>query len=57
MAKILGKEMILRVAAICKKAQSKKNIYVATDDGTIKNLVEKNGLNVIMTSSKCKNGH
>ena len=48
--------MILRVAEICKKAQNKKNIYVATDNRAIKNLVEKNGLNVIMTSSKCKTG-
>ena len=56
LAKILGKEMILRVAEICKKAQNKKNIYVATDNRAIKNLVEKNGLNVIMTSSKCKTG-
>ena len=47
---ILGKEMILWVAELCSRAISTENIYVATEDYRIKNIVEKAGFNVIMTS-------
>ena len=56
LAKILGREMILRVADICSQAVGKKNTYVATDHIRIKNVVKNFGYNVIMTSKKCLTG-
>lgn len=56
LVKILGREMILRVADICAKAVSKKNLYIATDNKKIANLIIKENLNVVMTSSKCLTG-
>tara|TARA_B110001450_G_C17568893_1_gene459939 strand:+ start:212 stop:955 length:744 start_codon:yes stop_codon:yes gene_type:complete len=56
LVKILGREMILRVADICSKAVSKKNLYIATDNKKIANLITKENLNVVMTSSKCLTG-
>lgn len=56
LAKILNREMILRVADICSKAIGKKNIFVATDHKKIKNVVEAAKYKVIMTSSKCLTG-
>ena len=56
LAKILGREMILRVADICSKAVGKKNTFVATDHAKIKNVVKNFGYNVIMTSKKCLTG-
>ena len=56
LAKILGKEMILRVLEICNKLINKKKIFVATDNKKINNLVVKNNFNVIMTSKKCSTG-
>ena len=56
LAKILGKEMILRVLDICKKTISKNKIFVATDDKRIKKVVEKNKFKVLLTSRKCKTG-
>ena len=41
LAKILGKEMIIRVCDICSKVLKKKNIYVATDDNRISTVVKK----------------
>lgn len=56
LAKILGKEMILRVLEICNKSIDRKDIFVATDNLKIKNFVEKNKFNVILTSKKCLTG-
>ena len=56
LAKILGKEMILRVLDICKKALKNNQIFVATDDLRIKKKVENNNFQVILTSKKCKTG-
>ena len=56
LAKILGKEMILRVLNICNKTFEKENIYVATESKNIKDTVSKNGFNVILTSKKCPTG-
>ena len=56
LAKILGKEMILRVLNICAKAINKKNIYVATDDNRIKIRVLENNFQAIMTPKQCKTG-
>ena len=56
LAKILGREMILRVADICSKAVGIKNTYIATDHTKIKNVAKNFGYNVIMTSKKCLTG-
>ena len=44
LAKILGKEMIVRVCDICSKVLKRKNIYVATDDNRISAVVKKKGI-------------
>ena len=41
LAKILGREMVLRVADICKKIVGIKNLYIATDSKLIENVVSK----------------
>ena len=56
LAKILGKEMIIRVAKICQKAAGKKNVFIATDNLKIKKICLKFNLNVIMTNSNCTTG-
>lgn len=56
LAKILGREMVLRVADICKKVVGKKNLYVATDSKLIERVVIRDGYQVIRTSSKCLTG-
>jgi len=56
LVKILGREMVLRVADICLKVVDKKNLYVATDSKKIQKIVEKSNYKVIRTSSKCLTG-
>ena len=57
LAKILGKEMILRVLDACKILQSKDiKIVVATDHKKIFNIVKFFGFRVLMTSKKCATG-
>ncbi len=56
LAKILKREMVLRVADICSKVVGKKNLYVATDSHKIKNVVENSNYKVIMTSKTCLTG-
>tara|TARA_E500000178_G_scaffold347207_1_gene400096 strand:+ start:647 stop:1396 length:750 start_codon:yes stop_codon:yes gene_type:complete len=56
LAKILGKEMILRVIETCNRVIDKSRIFVATDNNNIKKIVEKNNFNVVMTSSNCLTG-
>ena len=56
LAKILGKEMILRVLEICCKVLNRKKVFVATENKKIKNLVKNNDFKAIMTSSKCLTG-
>lgn len=51
LAKIMGKEMIIHVAEACSKAISKNHIYIATDDTRIRDVVEQNKFNCLMTSS------
>jgi 3-deoxy-manno-octulosonate cytidylyltransferase (CMP-KDO synthetase) len=53
---ILGKPMILWVAEICAKALPIEFVYIATDDSRIKEIVEKAGFNVVMTSEKALTG-
>ena len=48
--KLCGKEMILWVAEICSKAVDISNVFIATDDNRISNLVSKNGFQAILTS-------
>jgi len=49
---ILGIPMVIRVADIAEKAVGKENVYVATDDIRISDVVKENNYNVLMTSSK-----
>lgn len=56
LAKILGIEMILRVADICGKVSGLNNLYIATDSKKISDLVKKYNYNVLMTSRNCLTG-
>ena len=56
LVKILNREMILRVADICKKVVGKNNLYIATDSKKIKKVVVNSDYKVIMTSAKCLTG-
>ena len=56
LAKILGREMVLRVSDICKKVVGKKNLFVATDSKMIEKVVSKDGYKTILTSKKCLTG-
>ena len=56
LAKILGREMVLRVADICKKIVGIKNLYIATDSKLIENVVSEEGYRTIITSKKCLTG-
>ena len=53
---ILGKPMILWVAELCAEALPAQCVYIATEDFQIKEVVEKAGFNVVMTSSKALTG-
>ena len=46
---LLGKPMIIWVAELSEKAVGKENVYIATDDDRIKDVVEEQGFNVVMT--------
>jgi len=56
LVKILGKEMIIRVADICKKVSGLKNLFIATDSKKIAKVVSENGYKYLMTSPKCLTG-
>ncbi len=56
LVKILGREMVLRVADICAKVSGQKNLYVATDNKKISKVVKNAGYKTIMTSKKCLTG-
>ncbi len=56
LVKILGREMVLRVADICVKVSGKKNLFVATENKKIASTVKNAGYKVIMTSKKCLTG-
>ena len=56
LAKILGREMVLRVSDICKKVVGKKNLYIATDSKLIQKVVSREGYKTILTSKKCLTG-
>ncbi len=54
--KILGKEMIIRVAEVCKKVIGSKYLHIATDNKKILQLVRKKNFNSILTPKSCKTG-
>lgn len=56
LATIKGKSLIEMVYANAKKANSIKQLFVATDSIKIKNLIEAAGGKVIMTPASCKSG-
>ena len=56
LVKLNGKEMILWVAENWSKAIDAKNVYVATDDKRISEIVIKNGFQVILTPSHLLTG-
>ena len=55
LVKILGKEMVIRVADICNKIKNVK-VFIATDSKKIANVVKKYGYKYIFTSSSCLTG-
>ena len=55
-AKIKGKEMIIWVAEIAEKAIGKENVYIATENEEIVDVIKGYGYNVILTSDSCPTG-
>tara|TARA_Y100001970_G_scaffold294295_1_gene449999 strand:+ start:26234 stop:26974 length:741 start_codon:yes stop_codon:yes gene_type:complete len=55
LVKILGREMVLRVADICNKIKNVR-VLIATESKKIAKVVKKNGYECVMTSSKCLTG-
>ena len=53
---LLGKPMIIWVAEIASKAVGISNVFIATDDMRIANIVNKNGYKYIMTSIESLTG-
>ncbi len=56
LVKLNGKEMILWVAEICAKAVDISNVFIATDDNRISDLVSEKGFQSIMTSPNLLTG-
>ncbi len=56
LVKLLGKPMILWVAELACKAVDKNDVFVATDDSRIAEVVESAGFGVVMTSDSCLTG-
>ncbi len=56
LANILGKPLIQWVAELSTKAVGIDNVYIATDDDRIAQIVTKLGYQVVMTSSNCLTG-
>jgi len=56
LAKIKGKEMILWVAEIAEKAIGKENVYIATENEEIVDVVKGSGYKVVLTSDSCPTG-
>lgn len=56
LAKISGKEMILWVAGIAESAVGLENVYIATENEEIVQVVKANGYKVILTSDSCATG-
>lgn len=56
LVKLLGKPMILWVAELSAKAVGQENVYIATDDKRISNVVTQAGFQVVMTSDSALTG-
>jgi 3-deoxy-manno-octulosonate cytidylyltransferase (CMP-KDO synthetase) len=56
LVKILGRELVLRVADACEKTVGRSNLYVATDSKKIVNVVEKSNYKTVFTSRNCLTG-
>ena len=56
LAKIAGKEMVVRVMEAVQKSELIDEVIIATDDIRIKELIEKNGGKAVMTSSEHQTG-
>ena len=56
LVKILGRELVLRVADVCAKTVGRKNLYIATDSKKIEKRVKEENFKTIMTSSRCLTG-
>ena len=56
LVKILGRELVLRVADVCKKTVGRSSVYIATDSKKIANVVEKSNYKAIFTSRNCLTG-
>ena len=56
LAKIKGKEMIIWVAEIAEKAIGKENVYIATENEEIVDVVKGYGYKVAITSDSCQTG-
>jgi 3-deoxy-manno-octulosonate cytidylyltransferase (CMP-KDO synthetase) len=53
---LLGKPMIIWVAELSAKAVGRENVYVATEDSRIFDVVEAAGFNAVMTSEQALTG-
>ena len=53
---LLGKPMIIWVADLSANAIGKENVFIATDDERIANVVNEHGYSVVMTSESCLTG-
>jgi 3-deoxy-manno-octulosonate cytidylyltransferase (CMP-KDO synthetase) len=56
LAKILDKEMIIWVAELAEKAVGKDNVYIATENEEIVDVVKEYGFKVVITSDGCLTG-
>lgn len=56
LAKIKGKEMIIRVAEIAEAAVGIQNVYIATENEEIVDVVKGYGYKVVLTSDSCLTG-
>jgi len=56
LVKILGRELVLRVADVCAKAIGEENLYIATDNRLIEKKVLQADYKSIMTSKSCLTG-
>lgn len=56
LAKIKGKEMILWVASIAELAVGIENVYIATENEEIVDVVKSYGYKVVLTSDSCLTG-
>ncbi len=56
LVKILGRELVIRVADICKKVVGRENLYIATDNKKISTVANNYNYNFLMTSKTCLTG-